>query len=643
MNTDARPFRGSGGRRARVVGALTLAAGLLAGHSASAQVDAVIPPSSPLVSPDTVLVRLRPTALAAEAARGPGSAHAMAGALEIVHQFSSVPGLALVRVPEGRVDGALTAYRFHPDVLYAEANPIRFAMAQSTPYGVSNIGAPAAWGAARGGGVRVSINDTGIAAHPDLPAPIAAESFMPGETVDDGYSHGTHVAGTVLALDNDQGVVGVAPAASLLVAKVLSSGGSGDTANIMAGAEWAAQRGAQVINMSLGGGDYLEAERDLYAALAARNVLVVASAGNSSSDEPTYPAWYEAVVNVVAVDSANNRASFSNYGLRAELAGPGVFVESTIPTYWQTAYFANAGRGAARMTGTGLGSASGLVVNCGVGRPQDFPAKVAGNIAHIRRGPDPSTNQAITFQTKYNNAVAAGAVGVIISNNAGGLGSFTAGNNVAPIPCVFVSQSDGDAAIANPDQPGTINVYISGSTYSQYSGTSMAAPHVSGAAALVLAAMQPVAVPVADLRQALRDSATDLGTPGWDQYYGYGLVNPAGATALLRQRLCPADYNRDGAFNLDDLADFITDFYIVPAIPGGWQPDAPSYAGAVMGFSVPCPDAPDAPWPYAADAYRLWGYRAGYASDASGLCPPSGLTLDSLGDFITLYYTEPCR
>jgi hypothetical protein len=108
---------------------------------------------------------------------------------------------------------------------------------------------------------------------------------------------------------------------------------------------------------------------------------------------------------------------------------------------------------------------------------------------------------------------------------------------------------------------------------------------------------------------------------------------------------CVADYNSDGFQNLDDLGDMITDYYAVPAIPGGAQANAPTYAGTVVGFGVPCPNAGDAPSPYAANAYRANGYRVGYSSDNSNSCPLSPdqafPNLDNLGDYITFFYSVP--
>ncbi len=109
---------------------------------------------------------------------------------------------------------------------------------------------------------------------------------------------------------------------------------------------------------------------------------------------------------------------------------------------------------------------------------------------------------------------------------------------------------------------------------------------------------------------------------------------------------CPLDYNADGARNLDDLGDFITDYYTLPAIPGGAQANAPTYAGQAIGYGIPCPLAGNAPAPYSLNAYKANGYRVGFSGDGTNSCPldPSQPfpNLDNLNDFITAYYGSPC-
>jgi hypothetical protein len=123
-----------------------------------------------------------------------------------------------------------------------------------------------------------------------------------------------------------------------------------------------------------------------------------------------------------------------------------------------------------------------------------------------------------------------------------------------------------------------------------------------------------------------------------------GFPTAQGPSLTVNVTVCATDYNADGFKNLDDLGDFITDYYTLPAIPGGVQPAAPQYAGEWVGYSTPCPNAPDAPAPYAADAYRTNGYRVGFSPDGSNACPLSPEqtfpNLDNLGDFITQYYSS---
>lgn len=119
-------------------------------------------------------------------------------------------------------------------------------------------------------------------------------------------------------------------------------------------------------------------------------------------------------------------------------------------------------------------------------------------------------------------------------------------------------------------------------------------------------------------------------------------INPAVGTAA--RPCCPADYNRDGALNLDDLAEVITDYYTAQAIPGSRQPAAPQLNDVIVGFGRPCPNAADAAPPYDPAAFRRFGYRVGYSADGANACPldPSQPfpNLDNLADYITLYYAQ---
>ena len=207
--------------------------------------------------------------------------------------------------------------------------------AETVPVGVQQVKAPLAWGCSRGRGIRVAILDTGIdAGHPDLaPNVKGAVSFVPGETPADGNSHGTHCAGTIGAVMNGSGVVGVAPEAWLYAVKVLSNSGSGNWSWLISGLNWCVQNQIKIASMSLGGdGAPTALEATCNAAFNA-GVLLIAAAGNSGPGMNTVgqPGKYKNVIAVSAIDSANVIATFSSRGPEVEIAAPGVQVLSTIP------------------------------------------------------------------------------------------------------------------------------------------------------------------------------------------------------------------------------------------------------------------------------------------------------------------------
>jgi len=281
---------------------------------------------------------------------------------------------------------------------------------QTIPWGISDINVPQAWLTTNGSEVKIAVIDTGIDyMHPDLAGKVIGGHSFVSHTKDymDDNGHGTHVAGIIAALNNDIGVVGVAPGASLYAVKVLDSTGNGYLSDVIDGIQWSVKNNAQVISMSLGLSTDNRALHDAVDAAYNSGVLVIAAAGNTNGGAVTYPAAYSSVIAVSAIDINNSIASFGSVGPQVELAAPGVNVYST---------------------------------------------------------------------------------------------------------------------------------YLGGG-YATKSGTSMACPHVSGTVVLILATppgtydqngngkWEP-----AEVRKKLDDTATDLGAPGLDPYYGYGLVNAANAT-----------------------------------------------------------------------------------------------------------------
>jgi len=208
--------------------------------------------------------------------------------------------------------------------------------------GLKIIYAPQAWRYSKGKRARVAIIDTGIASrHPDLRV-YGGVSYVPGvRSWNDDNGHGTHVAGTVAALGNGRGVIGVAPSAELYAVKVLNSRGSGFMSGILNGLTWCATKGMHVANLSLGSqvnthdpNVYSRAYNNAGIKLNKKGVLLVAAAGNSGSTRKPFvnnPARCPSFMAVSAVDCKRRRAPFSSYGPQVELCAPGVQVKSTYP------------------------------------------------------------------------------------------------------------------------------------------------------------------------------------------------------------------------------------------------------------------------------------------------------------------------
>ncbi len=204
-----------------------------------------------------------------------------------------------------------------------------------TPWGVARVNAPAAWPSGQGSGVKVAVIDTGIdCTHPDLQCDFSAGTNIvsPGSDPMDDNEHGTHVSGTIAGRGNG-GPLGVAPKATLIPVKVLDADGSGSLSDIVAGIDWAANAGVDVINMSLGGPSGSTAlQRAVQKALSS-GVVVVCAAGNSgpSPDTVGFPGGYPGVIAVAASDKNDAVASFSSRGDAVAFIAPGVNITSTVP------------------------------------------------------------------------------------------------------------------------------------------------------------------------------------------------------------------------------------------------------------------------------------------------------------------------
>lgn len=188
------------------------------------------------------------------------------------------------------------------------------------------------WKKFRGQGEKIAILDTGYTPHNLLPTPIAQKSFISGQSVTDGNAHGTHCAGTALG----RGGIGVAPDAELIVGKVLSNQGSGSSAGIAQGIEWAIDQGATIISMSLGGGSAYEPSQRAVKRAQDNGILVCASAGNSGQragrNTIGYPGRYLETYCSGSMQADGRISSFSSAGRELDGVTPGSNIVSTSNT-----------------------------------------------------------------------------------------------------------------------------------------------------------------------------------------------------------------------------------------------------------------------------------------------------------------------
>lgn len=302
----------------------------------------LMPSSSFPRVPGRVLVRLKP-------GYGVRSVQDVMGAL-------AVPHIVVVKTAPGQEEATALQLMKNPAVAHAEPDYIFHAYA-TTPgrmsalympnnpllaqlWGMFKIDAPSAWDITKGNpNIKVAVVDTGIDYN--------HEAFKDGRIIKgynfadnnndpmDDMGHGTHVAGTIGAAGDDGiGVVGEAYKCKLIAIKVLGKDGSGDIDAISNGIKAAADMGANVINLSLGGPEASDTLKQAIDYALGKGTLVVAAAGNSGDEEDDYPAAYPEVISVGATDQNDARASFSNYGSYVNVAAPGVdILSSTEGTY----------------------------------------------------------------------------------------------------------------------------------------------------------------------------------------------------------------------------------------------------------------------------------------------------------------------
>jgi subtilisin family serine protease len=464
----------------------------------------------------------------------------------------------VVSLPEAALNGILR----NPYVIGVEGDPERYpvepvsqvtldglfantvdANGQTVPWGIDAVQARDIWdvdgnavvdvGAPTGAGIKVCIIDTGYyAGHEDLKDNVTGMSQVDDNYLRDMVGHGSHVAGTISALNNELGVVGVSPGeVNLHIVKIFSDSGTWVTraSDLTAAIYNCRDNGAKVISMSLSGSQANKKEERAFNQVYEAGILHVAAAGNHQVESPGalhYPASYASVISVAAVDASLAVANFSAQNTPVELAAPGVGVLSTIP-YIETTKVTVDGADypVNHVEFAAYGSASGSLADGGL---CTTTGNWAGKVVLCSRGD-------ISFYDKVRNVQNSGGVAAIIYNNVPNEDLFAtlgAGNS-STIIAVSTTMETGQFLLTKVGIDATVSsVYewpVSG--YEAWSGTSMATPHVAGVAALIWSA-NPGWTNV-QIREALTETAFDLGPAGRDIAYGYGLVQAVDALAHL--------------------------------------------------------------------------------------------------------------
>lgn len=353
----------------------------------------------------------------------------------------------------GNPTAVLNRLKNEPGVIYAEQNGYVYgSMVPNDPmyvqqWHMTRIGMEQAWDISTGAGVIVAVCDSGVRQSLE---DLAGTNFMPGydfinddNDPDDDHGHGSHVCGTIAQTTNNGiGVTGVAYNATIMPVKVLNKNNFGSWDAIANGITYAADNGAAIMNVSIGGTSHSDTLQNAVDYAWNQGVLVVCAAGNSNNDYCDYPAIYPNAMAISATTIPDVRASYSNYGPDIELAAPG---------------------------------------------------------------------------GDYGDEDGDGHDDMVLQNT-------------------FWHKQTG---------------------YYYYSGTSMATPHVVGVAALVKS-INP-SLTNAQIRNLLITTAEDIGDPGWDEYFGYGLVDAYAAVLAAGGTPTNQPPNADFTFTTNDLTATFTD------------------------------------------------------------------------------------
>jgi subtilisin family serine protease len=204
-------------------------------------------------------------------------------------------------------------------------------MSQVIDWGLEQMNVPTAWKESKGAGIKIAVLDTGHPIHSDtdLNCKPGFNAFDGTEAIFDRNGHQTHCTGIICGLDNNQGMVGVAPKSKCISVKVLSDSGSGSWSSVAAGLDHCINTKPDIVSMSLGGQSPSPILESRIKTLYDMNIPVVCAAGNSGNNGVNWPAAYAETIAIAAFDKNGKVASFSSRGEAVEWAAPGVNIYST--------------------------------------------------------------------------------------------------------------------------------------------------------------------------------------------------------------------------------------------------------------------------------------------------------------------------
>jgi len=452
------------------------------------------------------------------------------------------------------VEKFIEKLRKHPSVESIEPDYQRFLLSQNQPWGIARTQSDQLTDN-DASNMSVCIIDSGYErSNPDLNANNATgtNNSGTGNWYQNGGSHGTHVAGTIAGVNNSEGVVGVMPNTNvnLHIVKVFNESGWGYSGDLSDAVDTCVNNGAKVVNMSLGGAGSSNAEKNSLQAAADAGVLLVAASGNDGNTTLSYPASYDSVMAVGALDSNNQHAEFSQYTSKVEISAPGEAILSTVAgdgrlgyitigstTYGndkvvpQTHYINSGG---SYVVSNVNSTANGVLSSCTIsGSGYSCSSNVSGNICLAER----NDNQKGSNYPEINPAKAcadAGASGVIVysNNTRPGLQNpfLVDATSAVTVPTVSVDRTLGQQLATQVGSNVTLTV-DGNQNYAYYNGTSMATPHVAGVAAIAWSNNPDCTAD--EVRSALKSTAIDLDVAGRDDKTGFGLVQAKAASDSL--------------------------------------------------------------------------------------------------------------